>query len=131
MCRGIPCSQSRNGLPERARGKGGIFLWSIRNLPFKELVSTRKTRHESPLTPLSLCAYKGIKPQRSPSLRIDSCCSQVRPDRYIFLCLLALTSIGKHRSPRNASRSPLPSIPLPAALTTRKGLLMTCMALAV
>ena len=32
-----------------------------------------------------------------------------------------LTSIGKHISPLNARRSPVPSEPLPGALTTRNG----------
>ena len=42
-----------------------------------------------------------------------------------------LTSIGKHKSPLSANKSPLPSIPEPAALTTRNGLSMTCIARAL
>ena len=39
--------------------------------------------------------------------------------------------MGKHKSPRSASKSPLPSMPEPAALTTRNGLSITCLALAL
>ena len=55
----------------------------------------------------------------------------VLPERYNFDTLQDLTSIGKHKSPRSASKSPLPSIPEPAALTTKKGRSITCIALAL
>ena len=54
LCRGIPFSQSRNGLPFRVNGRAGILLVSIPSLPLKRPTSTLKIRHESPLTPFNL-----------------------------------------------------------------------------
>ena len=52
-------------------------------------------------------------------------------DKYSLDFLEVFTSIGKQRSPLKASKSPLPSIPEPAALTTKNGLSITCLALAL
>ena len=53
-CNGMPCSQSRNGLPLRVSGRAGILLVSIPKRPLNRPTSTRKILHESPLTPFYL-----------------------------------------------------------------------------
>nr|AIF00493.1 hypothetical protein [uncultured marine group II/III euryarchaeote KM3_134_C10] len=54
-------------MPFLVKGSDGRRLDSTETEPVKFVVSTLKTRHESPRTPFSLIAYNGIKPQRSPS----------------------------------------------------------------
>lgn len=61
---------------------------------------------------------------RSPSATIASYCNLVRPDKYSLSAFVDFTSMGKHKSPRNARRSPVPSIPEPAARTTKNGRLV-------
>jgi len=127
-CRGIPWDQSRCGVPLRVGGSFGILLERCRNLPVNDSTSTRMILQLSPLTPLSLYAYRGNRPHLSPVERSASYWSIVLPDRYCLGYLEDLTSIGKHMSPRRTSRSPVPSEPLPGALTTRNGRCITCMA---
>lgn len=118
---GIPCSQSMNGDPFRVKGKAGIIGAKRAKVPFSPVVSTRKIRQESPRTPFLRCAYNGIRPERSPSRIMARSWSLVRPEKYNFSARVDFTSMGKQQSPRRATKSPLPSIPEPAARTTRKG----------
>ena len=108
-----------------------MLLDKCRSLPVRDSTSTRMIRQLSPLTPFSLYAYRGRRPHLSPVTRKASYWSMVRPERYCLGDFDDLTSIGKHMSPRRTSKSPVPSEPLPGALTTRKGLWTTCIALAL
>ena len=118
---GIPCSQSMNGEPFRVKGRAGIIGARRARVPFSPVVSTRKIRQESPRTPFLRWAYSGIKPERSPSRIMARSWSLVRPEKYNFSARVDLTSMGKQQSPLSATKSPLPSMPEPAARTTRNG----------
>ncbi len=81
LCSGIPLSQSKCGAPFLVSGKLGTLLAINRIFPLNPSTGTDRILQLSPLTPFSLNAYRGNRPQRSPVSLKASYCVIVLPDR--------------------------------------------------